>query len=136
MIKLKDKEYKLSFGFEAIEGIQTDLGENDLSSLFASLAKVINDKDSITTKDLAQMMRVGKTVVYHGLREQCLLDDVPMPFDSTPKLGAHIKSMKDVGRAIGECLIEMNKLNAVDEDAPLGEDKERESLSPSTESVK
>jgi hypothetical protein len=136
MIKLGDKEYSLSFGFEAIEGIQTDLKENDLSSLFASLAKALNKKESVTTKDLATMMRVGKVVIFHGLREQCLLDDVPMPYDTIPKVGARIKSMRDVGRAIGECLVEMNKLNAADEDAPPGEVMEGESPSPSIESAK
>jgi len=121
MITLRGTEYRTSYNWEAIEGVQSDLNEDSLDKLYLTIAKVVGDKKGVTSKDMTNVMKIAKVVVYHGIRGACLEDDKPCPFKSPANVGAHLSSFHDAGKEIGLFLASMYALFHADPDEQTGE---------------
>src|SRR5574343_1971675 len=121
MITLRGIEYRTSYNWEAIEGVQSDLNEDSLEKLYLTISKVIGDKKGVTNKDMTNVMKIAKVVVYHGIRGACLEDDKPSPFKTPATVGAQLTSFKDAGKEIGLFLASMYALFHADPDEPTGE---------------
>jgi len=120
MIKLGDKEYQVSYNWEAIEGIQTDLDADSLDNLYKIIAKVINQSNDVTNKDMGNVMKIAKVVIYHGLRGAAFENDTEIPFKTPQHVGAKIKSFKDAGKQIGLFFMAMGELFHADPEEDLG----------------
>ena len=96
-ITLNGQEHRISYNFEAVESIQNDLNVDSLNDVYLTIGRAMNDgaESGITTKDIANVMRVSKTVIFHGIRGACLEDGTDMPFKTPAHVGARIKSIKE-----------------------------------------
>jgi len=96
-ITLAGADHRISYNFEAVEAIQNDLNVDSLNDVYLTISRAMSDgeQSGITTKDIANVMRVAKTVIFHGIRGACLEDDTIMPFKTPAHVGAHIKSIKE-----------------------------------------
>lgn len=120
MIKLGDKEYPISYNWEAIEGIQSDLDADSLDNLYKSIAMVINQPEGITNKDMANVMKTAKVIIYHGLRGAAFENDTEIPFKTPQHVGARLKSFTEAGKQIGLFLAAFGELFHADPDEDLG----------------
>lgn len=118
-------EYPVEYNWEAIEGIQTELSEDSLSSLAQTIVAVLNNTGKITNKDMGLVMRTAKIIIYHGLRGAALSEDKPCPFKSPSHVGTRLSDFKEAGKQLGLFYAAMNQLFSADPDdaEPLGESK-------------
>lgn len=120
MIKLGDKEYPISYNWEAIEGIQTDLDADSLDNLYKAVSKVVNTPEGITNKDMVNVMKTAKVIIYHGLRGAAFENDTEIPFKTPQHVGARLKSFKEAGKQIGLFLSSSYVLFSQDPEEDLG----------------
>lgn len=119
-VELGGVEYPVSYNWEAIQGIQTDLGEDSLDGLFKSISKAFNEPEKVKQSDLTAVMKTAKTVIYHGLRGAAFEEDKECPFKTPSHVGARIRSFKVAGKELGLFLQAMHSLFYADPEEDEG----------------
>ena len=119
-IKLGDTVYPVSYNWEAIEGIQSDLEAESLDNLYKTISGALTNPDGVTQKDLSNVMRIAKIVIYHGLRGAALENDTVIPFKTPSNVGARMRSFSEAGKQLGLFAVAMNALFTADPEEDMG----------------